>query len=529
MYNVLEEPVIGIVSSDGLPCEASLTELYAALMADKVDSFPALRPHQRHAWHAFLVQMGAMAMHKDELTEPPTDSDEWHRIILALTKDEFPDDEPWHLVVEDITRPAFMQPPASSDTKTKEYKNEVATPDGLDVLVTSKNHDLKAATAFEADLDDWIFALITLQTMQGFSGNKNYGISRMNSGMGSRPAFGITPSERFGEHVKRDIVVLLEQRHKLVEKFQLPEEGCCLMWTIPWDGMPTEALLLNGMDPFYLEICRRTRICTDTADNLYAIVAPSNAARMETKAQKGIMGDPWTPINRKEAKSLTLAVGGFTYRRISEYLFFGDWERPVLSIPTAAEIRSEETMTLLARGMVRGRGKTEGYYERAIPIRKKLGGAWQGRGGTDDIGLIASERLDEILRIQRILRDAIQMFLARGDSENSTPEHRNLARPWLIRLDQVIDTRFFQDLQDEFEADNPEDRERIRHQWLLNGEDGVVDNARNILSEATESLPCPSIYRFKARSRAEGLFEGRIRGNSGLPSLFQDHERNAQE
>ena len=38
-------------------CEASLPEVYAALMADIVESFPAIRPHQRHAWHAFLVQL----------------------------------------------------------------------------------------------------------------------------------------------------------------------------------------------------------------------------------------------------------------------------------------------------------------------------------------------------------------------------------------------------------------------------------------------------------------------------------------
>ena len=32
-------------------------------------------------------------------------------------------------------------------------------------------------------------------------------------------------------------------------------------------------------------------------------------------------GDPWTLINQKEGKALTLANGGFTYRRTAEYLF----------------------------------------------------------------------------------------------------------------------------------------------------------------------------------------------------------------
>ena len=52
-----------------------------------------------------------MAMHRAGLAEPPRDAEEWLRIIRALTAD-YPDGEPWHLVVEDITKPAFMQPPA---------------------------------------------------------------------------------------------------------------------------------------------------------------------------------------------------------------------------------------------------------------------------------------------------------------------------------------------------------------------------------------------------------------------------------
>ena len=47
-----------------------------------------------------------------------------------------------------------------------------------------------------------------------------------------------------------------------------------------------------------------------------------------------------------------------------------------------------------------------------------------------------------------------------------------------------------------------------------------MDRARRILGEAEDSLPCPSIERYKARVVAGGLFEGRIRGNKGLPFLF---------
>ena len=81
----------------------------------------------------------------------------WRRLLRGLTSD-FPDDEPWHLVVDDLAKPAFMQPPATSEDRRKEYKNRVETPDELDMLVTGKNHDLKINVAVNADPDDWIFA-----------------------------------------------------------------------------------------------------------------------------------------------------------------------------------------------------------------------------------------------------------------------------------------------------------------------------------------------------------------------------------
>ena len=64
-------------------------------------------------------------------------------------------------------KPAFMQPPASSVDRLSDYKSTVITPDQLDMLVTSKNHDLKSAVALSGGPDDWLFALISLQTPGG--------------------------------------------------------------------------------------------------------------------------------------------------------------------------------------------------------------------------------------------------------------------------------------------------------------------------------------------------------------------------
>ena len=524
MLNALIDPVIRM-NVAGSTYPASLPETYAALMDDKVDAFPALRPHQRHAWHAFLVQLGIIAMHRAGLAEPPSDATEWLCIIRALTSD-YPDDAPWQMVVTDLTKPAFMQPPASSAEREKDYKSTVATPDELDMLVTSKNHDLKAAVATQAAPDEWLFALVTLQTMEGFSGAGNYGISRMNGGLGSRPAFTLTPSSRLGAHIQRDITALLGYRSTLMDEYQMSDCGADLLWTLPWDGTPAETLLLNRLDPFYIEICRRIRLCSDASDRLHAIRTSTKAARVAGKELKGRTGDPWVPVNTKrDGLPLTLAAGGFTYKRITDYLTSEDWQWPSLLHPLPEERHSAKPMYLVARGMVRGQGKTEGYHERIIRLRPKtVGSAMIRRTAVDELGTIARERIEQVGIVQRILSHAIQVFAARGDNDKVSPEHRTLARSWLNKLDDLVDAHFFDDLQTEFEADDVE-RQTVRNTWLMNGTDGVIDHARRTLHAAEDSLPCPAIHRYCARVNAEGLFEGRIRGAKGLPFLFDEGQK----
>ena len=518
MLNILSEPLIQIDTEEGTH-KSSLPELFAALMADEVNAFPALRPHQRHAWHAFLVQLGAMATHRASLDKPPNDAKAWTSLIRGLTPD-CPDDEPWHLVTDDLTKPAFMQPPARSKEREKDYKNTVATPDELDMLVTSKNHDLKSVVATRASADDWICALITLQTMEGFGGAGNYGISRMNGGLGSRPAFTLAPSGRAGAHMRRDMTALLEYRPTLLAEFPMTNGGESLLWTIPWDGTTAESLPASRLDPFYIEVCRRVRLRAWADGTLYGIRTSSKAARIEGKDLKGRTGDPWVPVNRKrDDLPLTLAAGGFTYKRVTEYLT--EWGPPLLLRPTRSEQSSPDKMQLVARAMVRGQGKTEGYHERIISLRHKTIRHFGRAGGVQELGDIARERIEQVGIIQRILSHAIQVFAARGNADKVSPERRALARPWLNKLDEIVDRTFFEDLQIEFEADGDGTRQIIRNRWLLNNnKDGVVDHARSVLQDAEDSLPCPAMNRYRARVNAEGLFEGRIRGNNGLPFLF---------
>ncbi|MCY4113688.1 MAG: type I-E CRISPR-associated protein Cse1/CasA [Chloroflexi bacterium] len=518
MFNLLDDRLITI-AIDSQTETATLPEVYAALIADKVVAFPALRPHQRHAWHAFLVQLGAMALLRAGRIAPPDAADEWRDLIRRLTP-ECPHAEPWQLVIEDITVSAFLQPPASAAGKIADYKNVVETPDGLDMLVTSKNHDLKSAVASAAEVSHWIFALITLQTMEGFSGAGNYGISRMNGGLGCRPAFTLTPSERPGTHVRRDIGALLEKREGTLDLSLTRDGGVQLLWTKPWDGTRAEALLLSDLDPFYIEICRRVRLRADSDGKLSAVRATSKAARIEAKALKGVTGDPWTPVSKTDSKCLTLAAGGFTYKRTADYLLEADWEAPPLLKPTRAEEQSSEGMRLVARAMVRGQGKTEGYYERIVPLKPKTVRAIGQARDHGDLGDIANGRIDDVRRVQRILRHGVWTFAAGGKTERVGDETRALANPWANRLDHHVDVTFFDDLQEEFEADSNDARDQIRRNWQRR----VISDARNLLRQAQDTLPCPAIHRYRARVRSDRVFEGRIRGNTGFPDLFDLRE-----
>ena len=524
MDNLLSDPLIRYRQSHGTLIEASLPEIYAALMADDVEAFPALRPHQRHAWHAFLVQLGVMAMQWTGLDAPATGAEEWRRIIRVLTLN-YPDDEPWQLVVEDITKPAFMQPPASAEERRKDFKNRVATPDDLDMLVTAKNHDLKSEVAEQARKDDWIFALITLQTMEGYGGRYNYGISRMPSGYGNRPAFSLTPSDRPGSHVYHDLNALLKGRPSVLDEYHTSDSGIPLLWVIPWDGTKAEPRLLTEMDPYYIEVSRRVRLF-ERSGKLVAVRANSDDRRIVDS--KGLTGDPWAPVsnnsNPRGTPPAFLGTRRFGYERLVDGLFSADWKQPLLLSRATSGQSSGGDMQLVARGMVRGEGGTEGYHERIIPLRHRTLQIFGRPGGAKELEDVSRERIERIAVAQRILRHAVSVFAAGGKTEGIADEHRTRANPWANKLTEFMDADFFEDMQREAAVEDSQ-RRIVRQEWLRK----LVDRAEGILSDATQSLPCTAIHRPKAEAQAQNVFWARIRGPNGLTELRRNFDEEDAE
>jgi CRISPR system Cascade subunit CasA len=61
-FSLLDREILRYRNVHGETVTANLPQLLVALGADQVRDFPALRPHQRHPWHAFLVQLAAIAI-----------------------------------------------------------------------------------------------------------------------------------------------------------------------------------------------------------------------------------------------------------------------------------------------------------------------------------------------------------------------------------------------------------------------------------------------------------------------------------
>ncbi|MCB1407569.1 MAG: hypothetical protein KDK01_15270, partial [Rhodobacteraceae bacterium] len=322
----------------------SLPGLLAAMARGEVQGYPALRPHQRPAWHMFLVQLSALALDAAGRRDLPVVEDEWRAALRALTPG-FPDDEPWHLIGADRTRPAFLQPADPGGLKW----TDVATPDALDMLITSRNHDVKREIARHAAPQDWLFALVSLQTMEGFGGAGNYGIARMNGGSSSRVLLGLAPARAGSPRIDpsawwaRDVTSLLQARSGIT--------GKALIWLEPWpEG---RSLDLSALDPLFIEVCRRIRLVAITGA-IHAQRSTSKAARLAGKDAKGNTGDPWAPVHLAEGKSLTLGDRDWTHELLVE-LMFGvppKWAVPPLAQRQAQD--ANEPMLLVAEAFARG-------------------------------------------------------------------------------------------------------------------------------------------------------------------------------
>lgn len=489
--NLLTEPLIE--TDNGA---FTLPGLLAAMTLGEVASFPALRPHQRPAWHMFLVQLATLALSDAGATELPEQEESWRVALRGLTSD-FSDDAPWHLVVADYGKPAFLQPPDPGGLKWQ----EVATPDALDMLITSRNHDLKRDIAHDATPQDWIFALVSLQTMEGFGGAGNYGVARMNGGSSSRVMIALAPTTGDGCIVnpsawwRRDVRHLLSRRRGVTAP--------ALLWCLPW---PEEHLLdLAALHPLFIEICRRVRLIEDNSA-LRALRTTSKAARIAAKDAKGMTGDPWAPVHLGEAKTLTLGEGDWTYGQLTRLFYSGNWQMPELARDAPEEAAS--AMVLIAEAFARGNSKTDGFKSRVIPVPRLVR---KTMFGTKAINL-SDEQIKTIDRMDKALRDGLALIAAEGDRDKLGRAEYACTTPARAALDRVADALFFPTLWDKLAVGSDDGRHEVHMRFVRR----LAQAARQEFTHAAPGIPCARIMRPRAEVR------GRAALNAALRKIFKE-------
>lgn len=520
-YRLLDEPLISVSDGAGRDTRLlSLPGLYAAMMRDAVGDFPALRPHQRHVWHAFLVQVAALAMHGAGLDELPMDAGAWRELLLALTPDD-PDGAAWSLVTPP-DRPALLQAPVPEATLSG-FRKSIESPDTLDMLVTSRNHDLKSRIVHVARPEHWIYALVSLQTQEGFLGSGNYGISRMNGGFSSRPGFGVAPPGAAGARLRRDVKRLSAIRDRLLEDFPFypAAGGVGLVWLLSWDG--SRSLSMASLDPYYVEICRRVRLVDDgPGGEIRAVTAGTTAPRIDAKALAGCTGDPWTPLvsEGNGRKALTVDASWLSYKRLTPLLFPSPADPGAPRRSALQECGPEDPekgLTIILRALVRGQGKTEGYHERRVPVSRTMRRFFGSAVPSDAASHMARERIeDAALLARKVLYPAVLTVFTGAPSANERKRDDDTAKrragAMLTRLDAAIDTTFFEDLDAELEhLDDVAARERVRASWLLR----LRRKASVVLDQAIAEAPSAAMRHYRMQVRARRRFDSAFRRNFG--------------
>ena len=456
-HNMLRQPWLSAARLDGSQLRLSLPGLLAALAQGTVGHYPRLRPHQRHVWHAFLVHVAVLALAALQKDDLPEEEETW-RIGLRALLPEGQDEAPWCLVAPP-NRPALLQAPLHDGDLAA--WSQLGTPDEIDVIIASKNHDIKRALLPADDPELWLYALVSVQTQGGFHGKGLYGVSRLHGGFGSRMAVSQTPGLDASAQFRLDCREALIQRRALTDRYGYrPEGGLGLTWLVHWDGdTPIDP---STLDVFHVEICRRLRLVT-TAHGLAARSRTSTGPRIEGATARGAVGDLWTPCFVDADGPRPIALDGFawSYRRLVQVLF----PDPDLSSETVqgAPLQSNEAgesgadastdRLWLARALIRAKGRIVAYAERSIPVpgdNSQMPDAIRHR---TRIGALARQRLDDIDRFTRFVLYPAILFGLSGASLSPIASLRSVnerlrqrASTATAAIDDRIDAVFFDDL-----------------------------------------------------------------------------------
>jgi len=440
--NLLDDPVFTVRTSEGHE-KCSLPRIYPLLQQDAVEGFAKLQAHQKQAWHCFLAQLGAIATENRPM---PNSEDGWHEALSALTCREA-----WNLYTEDLSKPAFMQPPVPEGTLDDFTQIDVAADD---IPSLAKNHGLKRTCIVKSEAEHWAYMLVNVQTSDTYAGGAG-GYPKASRGMEGRTFLTTTPSLSLGLWIKHDIKRLHRYAQAVAKEYGYDLSGSTLLWTVPWGESASEEsrsgpLEPDQLHPWYIDCCRRIRKretwMITTADHMRVEEPPG-----------GKTGDPWAPIDKAEEAVLRPRDDTFRYDNLSSLLFTGDYIRP----PGFSEVDD---------GYIVFRAMPKDYTERTS-IRERIirfyNVASDNPFDTPDESQIAEESRDRVKKAgeaESILDHVLLWLLKDFDAykKNSGKERKRIRqlterKRQINALHAAIDGKFFDRL---FEAPMIDDHKR---------------------------------------------------------------------
>jgi CRISPR system Cascade subunit CasA len=517
-HSLLDESLLRVrlSSDDSEPRALALPEVLHILSREEEPhllSFEALQAHQRQAWYSFLVQLAAMAVAQGDSDGRPESPDGWRRALLNLSEE---DEAPWHLVVSDVKRPAFVQSPVSEEEESLDdagYKTVAEhrrkgerSLDSFEPLLTSKNHSVKRQRVTSPKEDHWVYALCNTQTMSGYV-NYYQRIVRVSGGYSSRPFLGLSSNLKWGERFRRDLRVLRSERQNLT-KYNL-SDGHTLLWTIPWSGQKGDGIPLYECDPFFIEVSRRIRLVEPKPREIAYRKATNPGMRIEepTDDLEGDTGDVWTPIE-SDGSALRVIEDGFDYRCLDEVLLGSEYERP-----PALQFREGEDglMYVVAEALGRGQGKTHGLHRRIVPIPQEV----TNRLGRGTLLEELAERSRKRIRMTdtvsaKVLYSALTTLLLAGSDQTSDeedPKQKELTKSrkevrfeYLDAFKSSIDTLFFELLWESAKEEVSDKEAKRQWQTLL------WKKAKQQFEDAQRHAPRSAVHYWRARSAAQSMF-----------------------
>jgi len=506
--NLLTCPVFRVQTPQGTE-GASLPGLLALLGEDRVESLLGLQRHQEDAFHIFCCYLAGAVLARQGKTDPHQDAAFWLEGIRSLTRQEgCVDDSPWMLIVDDPVKPAFMQPPESN----QKYTAKAMTPDALDALITSRNHDVKFSRAKNPYLDNWFFALICLNGIAGYGGRNTNGVARMNTGAGSRPRVSWLPNLRLGDQFTRDVALMIADRERLLQPPHVYSPiGKVLLWLPPGAGLQSYAL--KDLDPFFVEVARRIRL-RSTADGIQIFSSGSNKF-IAADAQKGNLGDPWIPISHKSNGALATQESGFT-SELLRALIFGDGYTPAAMQRID---RSSANGYFSASVLVGDQCKTQGFHSALIPMTEKTRAAFFGGGlARDRLAMLSKRGIDVASKIQFMaLRPAILSLMGHNPKTTHSGKKNKPKRPaaknkqfdkWVVSAIKPFirqwNTRYFDWLWATVDIANDDEAMRL---WF----DDLRQLAQDTLNHAFERVPQRRSACYRAKTKAQDVFFGVLR------------------